>query len=388
MGDRGSLAALSFQPNCERVLVILLDTFQADIFADVVSKDEELESAFDGFVFYRDAAAVARTTALTIPAFYTGLEYDPEWSIRDYFRQARKRRSFVQAWADAGLDVALANSYGFCPEGAFCESFARLARHPRIEFFRELTMLLDLSLLRVTPLPWKAWVYNDGRWRLSQILAMNPVADRAAQSRELLEDIAQHAHVKPGPPAAKLIHVPIPHPPLVTREDCSFASRWLPYERPYMLNQSRCAAKTAATLLRRLRELGVLEQSTIIVFSDHGAGFPSSWVETGDAEWQQIVGAANPLLLVKPPYSTGPLRISRREVRITDVGATACDAIVGCSFNRDESIFRVQDHSEPRMYNHYDWNHDLWDSDRPVEVSRWRISGPLHARSSWEEVVR
>ena len=83
--DREDTAALFRFSRQGNVLLVLLDTLQADVFDRVVRADGALAAGLDGFTLYRDTVGVAPTTLLSIPAIHSGQAYAPRQSIRQYY---------------------------------------------------------------------------------------------------------------------------------------------------------------------------------------------------------------------------------------------------------------------------------------------------------------
>ena len=101
--------------------------------------------------------------------------------------------------------------------------------------------------------------------------------------------------------------------------------------RPNYTNQSHCAVRRVGEFLGKLRELGLYDSSLIVVSSDHGVALPPEGFP-GDRDifggpLSEMSGSSLALLVVKPPHSTGPLRISASPSAISDVPATIVDTL-------------------------------------------------------------
>ena len=115
-------------------------------------------------------------------------------------------------------------------------------------------------------------------------------------------------------PVYTFMHLVTPHPPLVTEEDCAYASQPRADTQEGYTAQARCALAAVGSLLGRLRELDLYDSSAIVVTSDHGwdvlspADHPLRGIHTPAGPLDRIATDAAPLLLVKPAGAQGPLR--------------------------------------------------------------------------------
>jgi len=369
------------------VLVVLLDSFQSDVFAELVAEDEDLVGSFDGFTYYPDTLGVARTTALTMPAVHTGLRYDPAWTLDEYLERAGERDSFLTRVAGAGHEVTLVGPFGGCPlGGSWCGELDELISEPWADFWSEVFLPVDLAVFRVAPVWLKSGVYGRGRWLTLRLLRLHPGKEQQERSHEFLERLTVEARVDVGPPTVKFLHLPAPHAPLVTGEGCELVSEDLEKTRENLVVQSRCVLRRVADLLATLSGLGILEGATVILMSDHGAGLPAGVVSDEAEEFLERMTAANPLLAVKSPGAVGAMRESRQAVQIDDVGRTVCRAVEGCRYRWGRFLTNPGPPGRPRQFLDYRWRTDDWYERGRIEVTTWEVRGPLDKQASWTRV--
>lgn len=373
----------------DNVVVLLLDTFQGDVFAELVETDPVLAENFAGFLFFPNALGVARTTALTMPAVHTGLRYEAGWTLAEYQQSAQSRASFLGQAVRAGSEVTVVNPFGFCPpQAAWCGELDRLVGSPWRSLGSEALLPIDLALFRVAPLVAKRALYSRGQWLTLRALGIHRGRLQQEQSFELLRLVSSEARVEGGGPTLKFLHLPTPHSPLVASADCELASEDLPKERVHVLDQSRCALGEVSALLDRLRALDIMDSALVVLMADHGAGLPLVGSDPElPLEWRERMGAANPLLLVKFPGASGALAVSQQPAQIDDVGKTVCDAVAGCGYGVGRPLSFRGGPRRMRHYLDYTWRTDFWYQKGRIEVTNWEVRGPLRKRESWRRVA-
>ena len=146
----------------------------------------------------------------------------------------------------------------------------------------------------------------------------------------VLDEFAHRMTVAADEPIYKFIHVGIPHMPVVVNAECEYTGV-VALNRESFRGQARCGVARVAAFLNRLREIGVYDNSLIVISSDHGISFPPRQFvhdrPTPDGDLSVIAGKAMALLLVKPPTAKGPLRVSRAPTAITDIPITVADVL-------------------------------------------------------------
>ena len=349
----------------QNVIHIVLDSFQSDVFREIVEADRErFDREFDGFVFFVDNAGAFPTTSVSMPAMLTGSLYRNEQPVEEFRQIAFEQGSMLNRLAGNGyeVDVVTMERLSSAKDWLLPERLAdgSLADEPVTSFYklpksftsyrvhRRLiaAFLVDISLFRHLPHPFKPWVYNNQRWRLrgaySPELGFSPTSVRA-----FLGDFGERVNVSREAPVYKLLHLIIPHAPVVLDADCVFVDV-RQFSRTTYRGQARCAVKLLAEFLDRLRQAGIYDRSLIIVSSDHGNGLeprglsasnggedgsfgadPRTRITVGDARVNlaKMIGRAMALLVVKPPSSRGPLTMSTAPTSIADIPATVFDLL-------------------------------------------------------------
>jgi len=365
------------------VIHIVLDEFQSDVFEEILQQDRStLDRQFSGFQFFADHAGAFPTTSFSMAAMLTGREYRNDKPAPEFVREAFKEASIFAKVSEAGYDV---DAMSIVPVASFEEWLGPEAtpnwkgarfriRKPFVsqEDYREASarQLLELSAFRHVPHSAKAWMirrpepFSRALWMDRRESPAQVRAHEASNSVAFMEHYTSAMSVGRERPVYKLLHVGVPHRPIVVDRECRFLGI-TDMSRQTYADQSRCAIRLVAAILDRARFLGIYDSSLIIVSSDHGTdlrplGFngksESLSLTPGPSTVQlrDIVGPAKALMMIKPPNRTGPISSSDAPTSHVDLQPTILDLIGLQGGSEDSQMFR-RDPGQPRrrMYGMY-----------------------------------
>jgi hypothetical protein len=402
-GPSDSMFDLSRTKN---VIHIVLDGFQSDVFADILRDERErLDTSFSGAVFFADHAGAFPTTIASIPAMLTGeTSYRNEQPLQSYFRDRFEHGSLFKALRAVGYRVDNITSWQYDNSSethAFPiqRPYASYQEHTRFASWE----LADLSLFRHAPHVLRESIYNDQKWRLQQVFGPRDTGTRryhSANGAAVLDEFARRLTPAVDGPLYKFMHIGLPHLPVVLNANCEFIGALRSPDRVAYKGQARCAVTKATAILDRLKELGLYDSSLIVISSDHGVGHTSPRF-TNDRHLpsgtlSRLAGKALALLIVKPPDSRGPVRISYAPSAISDVPATVMD-ILGFRHNLpgEPALRLAESASRTRTFAMYDWEGwttpffdalDVMDiNGRVLDGDSWSLKASFYPPDSGEE---
>ena len=376
-------AIYQFSP-VQNVIHIVLDEFQSDVFNDIFTQDRAaLDRQFTGFQYFADHAGSFPTTSFSMPAMLASQEYRNQKPAPEFVREAFKETSIFEKVARAGYDV---DATTIVPVDSFEQWMGPEAtpnwpgvrfriRKPYVsrEDYREVTarQLLELSLFRHVPHDAKAFSVEkpDAFYRAIWMDRTESPAQvrrhEASNSAAFLEQYIAMMTVGRNRPVYKLLHVGVPHRPIVVDRDCRFIGM-TDMSRQSYTEQSRCAVKLVASLLDRARTLDIYDSSLIIVSSDHGTDLqPADFRGRSDSltlvpgpstvRLPAIASTAKAVMLIKPPMATGPITVSNAPTSHVDLPSTILD-ILGIPGASADAVMTRRDPAQPRtraygMYN-------------------------------------
>ena len=242
--------------------------------------------------------------------------------------------------------------------------------------------LVDIALFQVTPVLIRRYIHNDERWFLSQLVTTtrtySAIFDLFPENMTTDERAGSYNY----------FHVAGGHSPILFDEKCAYVGTQKEnYEN--IRAQVTCTLLQLERLVQKLKQLGIYDETMIIMHSDHGSPWLTpSLNSVGDAvRLPRVSGSANAAILVKPPKMQGPLRFSRAPVSIGDVPATINDAFGLDGQFPGIPMFSLNETSErERVF--------LWYEIEPggareavlealPKVGRYRIRGDLFSREAW-----
>lgn len=313
--------------NRRNTLIVLMDSFQGDLFAELLDEDRGLAQRFDGFVYYPNITAVAPITLGALPAIYSGRIYTGG-PLREFYKDVYRDTIFSDA-RKAGYSTVVYGHYYFgCPAES-CVKLPVLLKEIDRPILGSYLGLLDYGFLRISPTSLHDLIYHDGLALLKQPTTKNFTIDGLRG----LEALTERSRIEDEAPTFKFLHLMNTHFPLNIDEGCKLAPIRL-RTRPNFKVQARCGLDAFLRLVAVLKRSSIYDSALIILMSDHGSSLSEpSQSRTLDQKVKLYSGHAArflPLFLVKPPGSRGPLRISQAPASLIDLRATICEATQTC----------------------------------------------------------
>jgi hypothetical protein len=374
------------------VLHIVLDGYQSDLFGEILAEERPaFDRSLSGAVFFANHSGAFPTTIVSIPAMLTGRVYRNDRPLQSYVRDTFTEGSLFKSLRAAGYRVDSVGELHFDNEWA--TNYYRLPR-PYVSYddYTHFTtwQLADLSLFRHAPHVLRPAIYNNQSWRLQTTFGPGDTSTRRyhpVNGAVVLDEFARRLTPATDEPVYKFIHVGIPHQPVTVNAKCEFIGVVRSLRAAYK-EQARCAIGRAAQILDRLKEVGVYDNTLVVISSDHGIGYVSPTftnerqLPPRDLGW--ISAKALALLIVKPPHSQGPVRISNAPTTITDIPATILAALGIAHDMQGQPALTLDEHaSRTRPWAYYDWEHEDWGANYFDSLDIMDINGPVLDGKSW-----
>jgi len=381
----GTDAIFRYAEGPNNVVVVLMDGFQGDVFYEIAKEEQEISDAFSGFTYFKNAMGVAKTTYLSLPAIYSGQQYQIGESIREFIRGSAES-SYLKGLDAHGIQVSVINPLmAPCPSENVLSS-AQVLSGPKRALMKEVTLLADISLFRIVPKPVQSLVYRDQQWLLQRLAVDVTALSRCIADSKFLRWYA--ARIFQGGEAmnVKYIYLTGTHKPIDVNQDCEFEPQ--EFSRESYKYQVRCMLEAFSDYLGALRSLGIFDDTAILLIADHGVPCCLPNIDSGeDSAWSALAGAAHPVFVYKGFGTTGDLRVSEAPVQLIDVGATVCDLLGSpdsCKSSYGRPVSRIgEDETRDRYWLHYRWGEGGWKADTLPDIVEYRISGKVYDRSAW-----
>jgi hypothetical protein len=376
------------------VIILVLDTFQSDIFQEIIQENAGLRASFDGFTYFRNSLAGSDGTIVSIPNMLTASNYDNTIPYLDFVKRSFLDNSLTKTFKEYGFSTDLYPIIKYSVYDDFSRmstSKKRLADWPA--FFKEQAFLADLAMFRSFPHFVKELIYNHQRWLVSGFVKRyqdaheskatskngakkSPESYNLKYSREfenskkLVRQNRDAAFINKMIPGSGIIkstdtfkfyHLNGIHLQLMMNEDLEYDAQ-MP-DRVGMKRQGTGILKIAAIFLERLKQLKVFDNSLIFIIGDHGSGVLDASINNSPygeklntrgpykGNFKYFKSAGIPLVLVKRIGSKDRLRISDAPVSLGDIPQTVVEELGLDARFPGESMFRVKENEKrERIY--------------------------------------
>jgi len=409
-----------FELSADRnVLIFIIDTFQSDVFAEILAEEPRWRDMLQGFTYFPDATCAFPKTYASLPNLLTGESFDNSRPFSRYMEEAYLGQSAPKVLKDHGFDPRY-KSFTWQPyyaHPAVANNLVGLDEAGRWLQRREFIQLGNLTLFRLAPFLAKPWAYNDNQFRLPEETLGGPPPetpyvlqdsdrvyslDNRSWDLEVLDQMLAFLDAGLPQPAFRVFHFEGVHPPLILERDLSFIGPQS-ITREAFKTQSLAMLRLLELVFERLHELEIYDRSLIYVVGDHGAGeYPEvgvgegRWVDTGiavspgsqgDPVIMKVVRGGTPLVLAKGLDQQGPLEISRAPVELGDLPATIFHALDLTDAGTRPSIFQL-DPSQPRTRYHRQYQFAGWGQDYIVPMTEYAVDGFSWDPASWSATGR
>lgn len=423
------------------VIVLILDSFQSDVFQEIIDRDPRDRDVFRDFTYFRNATGGFPSTYASVPLILTGQFYSNSDPIQSFISRAYRSESSVpfqlgrRGW-QVNLAPAVQSTILFDPQ-----VLSNIKpRNQQVEASR-LAWLCDLTLFRYLPHFGKRAVHHGGKWLLSRWVPGDALdnlinrddAERDSRGSARLKRRTRRAHarisrgtrrrgilqvretksvnsdsrfissflmqaaVMAERDVFKFYHWRGPHEPICMNAELEKVS--LPLSRANLVSLARGELKLVGIFLDGLRELGVYERSLIFILADHGhsqgalglrlpADLPQAGSQAG-SPLIRVMGSGSPLLLVKRAGDKGELRVSDAPASQADVSSTIFEELGLGLKGAGVPLFQIQPgQSRERRFYHYSWEHRDWMNLYLPGLVEYRIQGHAWLASSWQATGR
>ena len=374
------------------VIIIILDTYQSDVFQEIINEDEKYKDMFDGFTYYRNTVGGFSTTYPSVSLILSGDHYDNSVPIQDFIKNTSLNNSIPVVLKQNGFRTSSSEypSVFYQSPTVFDDISPIPSENSRS--YKDTTLddarfLIDLTLFRHIPQPLKMIFFSK---------PLDPDSGKINPDVIMYERFKTDVTAGSPNPTFKLIHLRGVHRPYTLNEDLEFQE--LPYDRAGYKAQAKGELSITDALLTSLKEQGVYNNSLIFIVGDHGSHTGSIMGLDNSSNKNQgysstvstkVVGKGIPLILVKPANSTGTLSTSDAPVSLGDIPKTIADSYGIANNFSGESILNANGSDErTRMFYDYDWINDDWEKQYLPALTEYQINGFSWDPVSWKPTYR
>jgi len=314
----------------ENIIIFVIDTLQEDVLEEYLMSDAyEMDGRLDDFTLFDNAVSGGAPTAIAMPLFLTGNEYDPAQSFKDYLSESWEETQLYDDLHQNGYDVRFYTTpvdvFGF-PEGTvdnyspigdswiddyagFSGSLYQLVNYLLMpQFFKEKFWLSTETLL---------YYIKNTDYELNDVYFHN---DFVEAGETLQPDYEK---------AFRLYHLNGLHPPYSMTEDFDRVWSFGVAEQTVLRGDMRIIY----AYINAMKQAGVYDKSTIIIAGDHGRHSHDN-PET------------NPAVLIKLPKETHELVQNSSPIHFRNIGATIAETFLEDYSAYGPSVYDITDASD------------------------------------------
>ena len=359
------------------VIVFVLDTFDTSHLNEVLASDPDALSEMGGFTYFTNSMASMIPTRYAIPYLVTGHMFDPFESeftrpqIHSWFEESNLIDTAVSQGYSVGIyaDPITEGMDKLSGQTVNVHKLENLATDP----VDTVKVLVKCALYRNLPWGLKSSFrfYTDDLNRE----VVSKTISTPSSTPYVIDDPSYYKKLtgtklsiddSGATGSYRFIHLNGSHSPYVMNENAEA----VPEGESSLAQQNVGSIKIVSEYIRQLKDLGVYDQSTIVITADHG-----NWWSA-----ENTPDATSPILLVKPAGadSSKPAQASDVPTGHLDLAATLTESFGAQS--DDPTVFEVGE--GPRTRYFYWTDHSEMDK-MDHWIREWAVNGNALDFSTW-----
>lgn len=365
----------------KNIVVLVLDTFQTDLFQELLNEDQNLKDEFKGFTYFRNAMGGFPTTYASVSLMLTGQYYDNGIPAQQFFENAFKSEtSLPKILKDNDYKVEL---YPISNNTVHLNKdiISNVSDSNVLNNTKGLKGLYSASFFKYTPIVIKKYIYDSQ--------SINKLHSR---DLEFVKSAEQSTQAKSDGNIFKFIHLAGVHLPFQLNEKLEETD--IQMNRSGYQIQAKAAVEITKKYLESLKTAGVYDQTMIVIVGDHGSfhfgvntqAKNGAIGKDGTDINSAIVGSGIPLILVKPFGENSDLKVSDAPVTLADIPKTVLKASGIENSIPGSSMFDINE-NEARLRKFYYYR--LIDGDRALQylppMEEYQVNGYSWLQQSWNK---
>ncbi len=346
----------------KNVLVFVLDFFDTQIIEQILEEKGDFLVPLAGFTYYPNTTSRYAFTEASIPYLLTGVEAEEtgQFITRTYREYAYENSTLLADIAEQGYDIGIYTSVNYVNEKVkdIVRNYSEEAKK-QYDIANIVSLMNKSSKYKMAPFALKKLYWYD----TSEIerLAVDVNTYDSLCDLKFYHDLYQNGlRVEKNEDvqgAYRFYHLYGAHPPYNMTEDWKASDHTGFHSiKEEMLSQAKGSMKIVYEYIRQLKELGLYDNTTIIITADHGQNYLLEQERVKEAEALGFKETSNPILFVKPAGNVpdqeeeGPVW-STAPLSHTDLAATVIKAIKGeaASYGRTIDDYQEKEDRERKF---------------------------------------
>ncbi len=400
----------------KNVIIFIVDTFQSDVFAELLAEEPELKKVFDGFTYFPNATSAFPKTYASVPNILTGKAFDNSQPFPLFMEKSYLGNSAPKILKQNGFDVRFKTlawqPYLANPEIADNLTSINSEDDRKWMQQKEFNKLTNLTLFRLSPFLAKPWVYNDNEFRIKapdskptekqtidQLSKSQSIFSSGNTSKDLKfhDEMMAFLNSTSDKPTFRVFHFQGVHAPLNFDRNLKYIGKQA-NNRHHYREQAIGVINLLKQEFTHMKDIGAFHNSLIFIIGDHGCGEYSAvgfnndainsfgldikYQSEGDSVEEKIIRGGVPLMLVKKFKKSNPMEVSKSPVELGDIPNTIFNQLHLNKPIDGPSMFEIPESSERIRYHKY-YQFSGWGQDYIVPLNEFKISGFSWDPKSW-----
>ncbi len=344
----------------ENFIILMLDSFDSQAMGEILNDDcaDEYTDALTDFTYYPDTLADYAYTDLAFPAVISGELYYNDETYGSYLNRAYGDSPLLNTLEEKDWYCGIYTTSLFADNESSlkidnCKKIKRtVSSHKRLAYF--MYKLVGFRYL-IQPLKQYCWFYPDDMKADLVDTGISGV-DTFNFNNFMFYDGIDELHTGMDKKSFHMYHIDGTHPPFDISPDFvdTLANNW---EEDGIYDEARAMMKLVSKFLTKLKDIGVYDNSTIIIMADHG--------------YLQL--RQSPIFLVKGKADSHEFEIDDRQLAYTDLQSIFANILNGKTTADD--IVDIPAGNRERIYKYYKWNVDLGYDSYARDLTEYRVYG-------------
>ena len=356
------------------VLVFVLDWYDEQIIDKILEEDEKFLEPLGDFTHYTNTTSLYLLTGMSLPYMLTDVEWQYDMGDEEYLEYAFENGNLLQDISDRDYDIGVYTDAKYVTEDimGIVDNYSN-----KIEQTCDLSDTFDFMLrcsrYKMAPFGIKNeyWYATSDMSKLITQTNVHTADTDIPFYQELTGDGLRIEEYAQSVGAFRFYHLYGAHPPANMSEECTPSN-----DIHDMIGQGKGCLKIIFEYLEQLKELGIYDNTTIIITADHGQNYLLDRRSIDEYGLQNET--SNPILFVKKSgqHNENGMIISDAPVSHSELAATVIEAVGGNSAEYGMTFEEVPENAERERIMIYRRHYD-------IPYTKYVIRGNVRNVNSW-----
>ena len=307
-------------------IILVLDALDAGTFSDMMEDDPQYKEIFQDFTFFNNVMGVYPFTKHSIPFILSGDWYENDEPFDDYVSNALRKSPILDRLEEEGYKLGLYEEgcLNLTADGSEKRFDNIVANGTQVSSRSKFAMaMVQLAGIKYAPFELKRFCYGSPETIRNLRQSKSDIKDPLFtwENTIFYKSIQNNDLTLTKDKCFKFIHIEGAHVPFRYDKDVNIVKEGTSYR-----SNVEASMTIAESYLKKLKEMGVYDNSVIIIMGDHGY----------DAEETSTLGRMNPILLIKGLNEKHQMQISDAPLSYVDLQDAFIELLSGAE---SENVF-------------------------------------------------